>query len=315
MNSLGGITGGRWRNWTEGVRSGNCCYIRDESRGQLSAAALDMVAESRGHVVQGELTSTEGIAPKSGRTREWRVWECWLLSQLRMSMMTAFQPCTPTQTHPIHKCHWSPHAFLFPLFGKKGYRERYVSWLLVITLKIKDKHKRYMKGDELTQYKTTFVNFPHWAAVIHNRSTPWNHPRTSWNLLHSIKKNLIALRHVEVDVCGEGHDSCTGISPNCLMGCWIQVVSGAKHGLYFSVRPDEPRDRETHMYTRSVTLVAWSSSLYYATVSLRSICMFFISFAPFAWITIVQISWRRGINENHAEWEHHLSRIKGADGC
>ena len=195
-------------------------------------------------------------------------------------MTTALQPYTPTQTRPVRKCHWPPHAFLFPLFGKKGCRERYISWLLVITLRMKDEHKKYTKGDELTRYKMTFVNFPHQAAVVHNRPTPWNHPCTSWNLLHPTKKDLISLRRVGVDMCGEGHDSHTGISPNRLVDCWIRVVSGAKHGLHFSVRPGELRGRETHMYTRSVILAAWSSSSYHAMVSLRSIHMFFISFAP-----------------------------------
>ena len=73
MSSLGGTTGGRWCDWAGAMRPGNCHYIRDESRGRLSAAPVDMVAGSRGHVVQGELAGAEGVAPKSRRAGEWGV--------------------------------------------------------------------------------------------------------------------------------------------------------------------------------------------------------------------------------------------------
>ena len=55
------------------MQPGNCRYVRDESRGRLSAAAVDMAAGSRGHVVRGELAGAEGVAPKSGRAGEWGV--------------------------------------------------------------------------------------------------------------------------------------------------------------------------------------------------------------------------------------------------
>ena len=80
---------------------------------------------------------------------------------------------------------------------------------------------KYTKGNELTRYNATPVDFPRRAAVVHNRPTPQNHPCTSRSPLHPIEKAFVILRHVGVDVCGEGHDSRTGVPPNRLVGCWI----------------------------------------------------------------------------------------------
>jgi len=64
------------------------------------------------------------------------------------------------------------------LSGKKCSRERYMSQILVITLRVKNEHKKHAKGNEFTGNNATHVNFLRGAPVVHDRPNPSNQPRT-----------------------------------------------------------------------------------------------------------------------------------------
>ena len=161
----------------------------------------------------------------------------------------------------------------------------------------------------------TFANFPHQAAVIHNCPTPRNHPCTSQNPLHPIKKKLITLRHVGMDVCSEGHDSHTGISLNHLVDCWYKWYQ------VLNVDSVSVMDQISQEIEKLTCIPDWWSWQLEAAAHImpwltwNPFMCFLSPSPPFAQITIIQTDWRRGINENHAERKHHLLRIKGAHGC
>ena len=204
--------------------------------------------------------------------------------------MTAFQPCASTQIHPICRCHWPSHTFLFPLFEKKGCREKYVSWLLVITLRIKNEYKKYMKEDELTRYKTTFVNFLHQAAVVYNHLTLWNYLHTSWNLLYSIRKisspwDTLGWMCVVKDM--------TPMLVYLWIVQWVVGYEWCQMLNMDSILVSDQVNQEVEKLTCTPDLWSWQLEVAAHIMSWSvwgpSVC-FLSPLPPFAWITIVQIS-------------------------